>query len=136
MEWIIQSLQLAASTEQLDVLKIDLETQVLKDAVEFALKLRRQNGEIYLSIPQSISRALSKRPALAKTLTTVGSKQNMVRLCIGPQMKKHVPQTVVQEAAEDIISEADFMDVPLPRWISARTGPNTNAQHAEDSEID
>lgn len=135
MKWITNCLQLADPTPQLEVLKLDFETQVLREAVNFALKLRRQNSAIDLIVPRSISRGL-RSIALAKALKAAESEQSMVKVCVGPQMKKYVPQLGTRMAHEGVIFEAEFTDVPFQRWFPDGICSCNNGQQAEDIEVD
>ena len=92
MKWITSCLKLASPIQQLETLKLDFEKDVLREAVDFALKLRRQNSELKLIIPLSISRGV-RSTALDKTLRARNSEQQMLKVCIGPQITKVVPQS-------------------------------------------
>jgi hypothetical protein len=113
MTWITSCLQLASPTQQLETLKLDFEKDVLRESVNFALKLRRQNSELKLIIPMSISRGM-RSIALVTTLGEPNSEQNMLKICIGPQIKKVVPRSSNCEAYEGVVFEAEFAEVQFP----------------------
>ena len=112
MKWITSCLHLASPTQQVETLKLDFEKDVLREAVDFALKLRRQNSELKLIIPLSISRGV-RSTALGKTLRARNSELQMLKVCIGPQLTKVVPQSRTSEAFEGVILEAEFAEVPF-----------------------
>ena len=135
MEWITSCLKLACPIQQLETLKLDFEKDVLREAVDFALKLRRQNSELKLIIPLSISRGV-KSTALNKTLRARNSELQMLKVCIGPQLTKVVPQSRTSEAFEGVILEAEFAEVPFQPYIPEGKYSRNNTREAEDFEVD
>ena len=135
MKWITNCLKLTSPTQRLEMLKLDFEKDVFREAVEFALKLRRQHSELKLIIPMSISRGI-KSIAIAKTLRAPNSEQHMLKVCIGPQIRKVVPQSSTCEAYEGVISEAEFAEVLVQLQLTKGIYSSNETQEAENIEVD